>query len=248
MAYNGWIDSHCHLCTLEDPMHELELAEQAGVDGFVTIALNRKELAFSEEILNPNVLTFAGVHPSYSKTQNRFIQELPELIDSHIIEGIGEIGLDKRNRDIIWQREILLEQLDIAEQYNIPVSMHCVKMYYELYKLIKDNFPCIRGAIHGFNGSVEIIEEFSKLDIAFGINPGILANPNLSDIVNLLIERNKLLLESDAPNTHNSNFAMKTEGLQLLPYFATEISSQTGVELSKLKEAQLNSFKEFIAF
>jgi TatD DNase family protein len=245
MCFKNWIDSHCHLVAMNNPAQEVAEAEKAGVDGFVSIALNQRELSATQENSSPSTIVLAGVHPYYSGSKNSFIDCLADMLDAHAIEGIGEIGLDKRNKDMVWQKDVLLQQLDIADQYDVPVSFHCVRMYYELFKIIKVNFPGIRGILHGFNGSIEIIREFTKFDIAFSINPGILLTSDAPEIIQYLASERKLLLETDAPNTHHTSFEMKTGGLAKLPVFAQSVSDLAGIELHTLKEIQLETFNNY---
>ncbi|MBN2829311.1 MAG: TatD family hydrolase [Candidatus Cloacimonetes bacterium] len=247
MCFKNWIDSHCHLVALDNPALEISEAEKLGVDGFITIALNQRELNASLELETPSTIILAGVHPYYSGSKNSFIDSLADLLDSHSIEGIGEIGLDKRNKDMVWQKDILLQQLDIADQYDVPVSFHCVKMYYELYKIIKTNFPGIRGILHGFNGNSEIIREFSKFDIAYSVSPGILSSPDAKEVLSLLATENKLLLETDAPNTHHTAYEMKTGGLAKIPKFAQQIASFIDISIEELKDIQLLTFNKYFS-
>ena len=73
--------------------------------------------------------------------------------------GAFIIWLDNRNDNFEWQKKILLMQLDLAKNYDLPVVFHTVKQYYELDKILKNNFPKVQGFLHAFNASQEIFDE-----------------------------------------------------------------------------------------
>ncbi len=202
------IDTHCHLCSFPNPMEILKEASDNNVSEIISISLNRTELDTTLRLKSDMVKLYAGVHPFYKESNHDFINQLPSLLKNGIIQGIGEIGLDARNADIEWQKKILLTQLDIANQYDVPVSFHCIKQYYQLAKLLKENFPNISGTIHGFIGNSEMYHLFDSFDIKFGINTGVLNSPKTMKVYSKSCNLSRFVLETDAPYTHNHSYPM----------------------------------------
>ena len=70
-------------------------------------------------------------------------------------DAIGEIGLDFAcNVPHEEQMRIFRAQLALAEQYQKPVVLHCVRAFEEVMRILRDfNLPVV--IFHGFIGSVE---------------------------------------------------------------------------------------------
>ena len=82
---------------------ETERAERtAGIDHYVTIALEPKEA-------------------NYPEMAERVLERLPEYLDRENVVGVGEIGLDQ---DTAEERDAFRQQLRMAEERELPVIVH----------------------------------------------------------------------------------------------------------------------------
>jgi TatD DNase family protein len=248
MKNSIWIDSHCHLADprLKDSLtDELSTLKTENIGILVSSALSRDEMewhlnvlpetSFSKEV---NILTSAGTHPHYEESREDDLNLLIELAEAGKLSAVGEIGFDKRNEDISRQKKILLNQLDLAREFNLPVVIHVVKMYYELHKLLKDNFPRIRGYLHGFNSSLEVAESFSRFDLAFSLNDRL---PD-EKTINYILKRGFILLETDAPYARPTSEKDDFNHLKNLKMNVDKVCSQTGISLDQLQNLQFRSF------
>lgn len=83
--------------------HETERAERvAGIDHYVTIALEPKEA-------------------NYPEMAREVLDRVPEYLDRDPVVGVGEIGLDQDTEE---ERDALREQLQMAEERELPVIVH----------------------------------------------------------------------------------------------------------------------------
>jgi TatD DNase family protein len=84
--------------------------------------------------------------------------------DDRII-AIGETGLD-RNKDVPFalQERIFIEQIQISEQINKPLVIHCVKAYSELLHIRKSNVWKMKWMFHWFNENLAIANELINMD------------------------------------------------------------------------------------
>jgi len=166
------IDAHCHLdCqNLISQTELLKFWNENHYNLFISSISAIKDLAIS--IPGIKTLYTAGLHPYvyFEHLPDFDLSDIEEFIKNKQIVGIGECGLDKRYQNMEEQIKLLLPRLDIASQYDIPVVFHCVKAYYELAKILKNNFPKIRGILHGFTGNQEIIEIYKGFDIYISIS------------------------------------------------------------------------------
>ncbi len=192
------LDNHCHLEEIARAGRleaEQKSAREIGIAGWFSSALSRSEMEWHQQQNIPGMKWCAGIHPYYEKSSESDLDYLAELCATSRIAAIGEIGLDTRNPDAEGQKKILLAQLELADQFDLAVIFHVVKSYYELYKLIKDNFPKVRGFLHGFNSSLEVFQAFSEFDIGFSLN----ARLPQENVVKEIVERGNWQIETDAP-------------------------------------------------
>ena len=92
----------------------------------------------------------AGIHPWHLNSAT--IDELEKVMQHSKVLTVGECGMDKLcNSPWELQEEIFCEQIKLANKYNKPLILHCVRAFEEvIHLLIKENnsSPVI---FHGFN-------------------------------------------------------------------------------------------------
>ncbi len=239
----GFIDAHCHLADYRIAANleqEISEAQKAGVNLFISSALCQEEFEWHQNQNIAQMKWSAGIHPYYEKSSENDFNTLIRLCDDKQIIAIGEIGLDSRNDDQIWQEQILLKQLDLAQNYDLPVVFHTVRKYYELYKLLKKNFLKIRGYLHGFNASMEIAELFSKFDLAFSLG----CKQPQKEVVELIIDRGFFLFETDAPYQKPVDDKNDFNHLKNLMWVVDNVSQVTELDKQELQAIQSKSFKQ----
>ncbi len=248
---NIFIDVHCHLADSRIAANlEQELAEakKAGVDHFISSALCNEEFELIQlpkfQKLRKFIKWSAGIHPYYEKTDENDFQSLIRLCDDKQIIAIGEIGLDKRKDNFEWQKKILLTQLDLAKNYDLPVIFHTVKQYYELDKILKNNFPKVRGFLHAFNASQEIFEIFKKYDLGFSLN----AKPPKDEVICAIIKHGFYFFETDAPYMRPRELNEDFNHLKNLVWVVKQISQKANTNLEALKEKQYKNVCDMFDF
>jgi TatD DNase family protein len=194
-------DSHCHIEAI---------TPNNNTNGIVL--LNSVKLTNIADLLvlrtNNNYKIGFGLHPWYIEdniSPQTYLTELSLAIKQHQPDFIGEIGLDycKPHREL--QQELFIGQLILATQYNLPVTIHCVRAYADLcnilHKYCRQNLK-MRGIIHAFNASLPIASQLVKLNFLLGIggllNHNTKINKILADVPMADIMYN-IVLESDAP-------------------------------------------------
>ena len=82
----------------------------------------------------------------------------------------GEIGVDKvRGGDLQMQIECFEEQLLMAHHFGLPVIIHCVKAYEEVWRSLRDlllphPYPVI---FHGFRGKPELASWLLRWNVGY---------------------------------------------------------------------------------
>jgi TatD DNase family protein len=91
-----------------------------------------------------------GIHPWYTDQEVDWLQFERSIKEPNCV-AIGECGLDKlKGAPIQLQMELFIKQAELAEQYGLPLIIHCVKAFNELIEIKKAFQPTVPWIIHGF--------------------------------------------------------------------------------------------------
>jgi TatD DNase family protein len=244
-----YINFHCHIRTEKEYALQPTSERGSGLSSLfnkhiiINNPLDKTEMETYLKIIENkknklinNMLISTGQHPLYP-TNSVNIDDMIELLEQKKLFAIGEIGLDKRNPDLNSQEKVLIEFLDLAIQYHKPVIIHCVGHYYELHKLLKQQFPKLIYIIHSFNGSLEIIEKFKDLNIIFSLHPSILKIKNYIIVLKEITDKYRYCFETD----EGFNGSHDVENVIL------QIAEFTGLNKNILINNQYNVYKELVA-
>ena len=205
------IDSHCHINDKAFLFKEDEYIKEAvnsGVTNFLVVGCDYLTSAKASEItvIYKECYAAVGIHPSDSKNADKDdLKRIEEILQKgHNIVAVGEIGLDyywdKEENIKKNQKEYFIKQIDLANKYNLPISIHCRDAYEDCLRILKEH-PVKRGGVmHCYGGSKEMMNEFIKLGFYIGIG-GTVTFKNAVKIkeVAQVVPSDKYLLETDAP-------------------------------------------------
>lgn len=97
-----------------------------------------------------------GVHPWYSEDAQPQLKFLKEIAGDPRIVAIGEAGMDKlKGPDLAIQQMVFEEQIQLSEQLEKPLIIHCVKAWDQLFRIHKKYNPRQPWIIHGYRGKPE---------------------------------------------------------------------------------------------
>ena len=88
------------------------------------------------------------------------------LINKYCV-GIGECGLDFFKKTIDEQKQIhfFSKQIELSEALELPLIIHCVRAFHELFYLHKLYKPKQAWIVHGFNGSLKLATQLLEKGI-----------------------------------------------------------------------------------
>lgn len=139
-------------------------------------------------------------------------QKYKKLTDFGEAAAIGEIGLDyywrpktTKKKELFKQKQkdLLLEQLKLAKELNLPIIFHCRVAHDDLIEILKSKIQNLKlkGVVHGFVGTSEQLQKYLDLGLYIGFNGIIFKN-----IKGINFEENirktpldKILIETDCP-------------------------------------------------
>lgn len=98
-----------------------------------------------------------GIHPLFAE-KGVTPERIREKAEKGEIVAVGEAGFD-RNAAMTMeeQRRLFEEEVKIAEEYGLPVIIHCVRAFPELLSVHKKMRPRQAWIVHGYDNNEEIL-------------------------------------------------------------------------------------------
>ena len=129
-----WIDSHCHITAdefAEDRADVLARAAEAGVEAFIAIGsgygVARNGRAVDLASADDRVFAAVGVHPhEATELDDTGRAQIDAWLSAPRVVAVGECGLDYHymNSPREVQRKVFAEQVALARERSLPVSIH----------------------------------------------------------------------------------------------------------------------------
>lgn len=237
-------DTHCHLDYNkfdEDREAVIQRALAAGVERIMIPALDYESSLAGIKLAasNPNIFAAVGFHPtdldkweksSIEKLRNLILEssglplrqrELAPALQSKIL-AIGEIGLDyywvKEADRQANQRDVLKQQLKLAQDVNKPVIIHMreendawfgpasidlLNILSEWHQELSAQNHLLKekpGVLHSYNGNLETAQKALQLNFYIGVT-GPITYKNAEEKRQIIrqLPLDRLLIETDAP-------------------------------------------------
>lgn len=240
------IDSHAHLemqAFDNDRDAVIRRAKEAGVDVIVTVGTNLQDCRSVVEIATrfESVYAALGIHPHEVKDINQKTYDtIRILVQQPKVVAYGEIGLDFfRNhspRDI--QIRCFGEQLEIADEFNLPVIIHDREAHLETLNMLMARKEKRGGIIHCFSGDVLMAKKC--LDMGFYISiPGPVTFPKAEKLFEIVrqVPLDRLLVETDAPYLAPHPYRGKRNEPSYVVHTAQKIADVKGLSLAEVSAA-----------
>jgi len=168
-----------------------------------------------------------GLHPWHIGTvqeNNEALQMVENALEFDHVIFVGEAGLDKLvEKDFAEQQRVFEAQAFMAEEYQYPLVIHCVKAYNEVMELRKKMKPAMPWIIHSYNGSLEITKQMVEMGFLFSFGE-ILFRDNTKAIESFrYLPLNKVFFETDEADSavevmYKKAAALKQINLEELKY------------------------------
>ena len=239
-----FIDVHAHLNDkkFENIDEIITNAEQAGVEKIITAGYDITSSIEGLEIANKHTGVFAtvGIHPENADdVEENYLDKLKELCKDKKVVAIGEIGLDYHfrsdNKDL--QKKILIEQIALANELNLPVVLHCRDAIGDMMTLLQEHRLKRESLLHCYSGSIESAREFMKLGFSFSFG-GVVTFKNASNVINVVsnLPLEKIMLETDCPYMAPVPFRGKMNEPKFIPYIAEKIAEIKSLSIEEIAE------------
>ena len=206
------IDTHCHLDNEQfktDREDIMTKCQAKGISKIVVPAIARSnwdvviQLCHKYDMLYPAL----GLHPMLiDQHSDDDIKMLDHYLSQNTVIAVGEIGLDfyDKTANKVKQQRFFDAQLQLAQQYQLPVLLHVRKAHSDVIASLK-KYSIPGGIAHAFNGSMEVAQEYIKLGFKLGFG-AVVTYERASKIRRLAADLplQSIVLETDAPDMAGS--------------------------------------------
>lgn len=208
---------------------------------------------------NEGIYAAIGLHPIYTAAEFQKIKTdfqeggflvkeqsfnkdaYKKLAESKKVVAIGEIGLDyyykpKTNAKLYQfkekQKQVFLQQLELAKELNLPVILHCRMAHNDVIEILKTQQ--FSGVIHCFTGTQEQAQKYMDMGFYLGIN-GIIFKFNINEVIkNAPLD--KILVETDCPYLTPPQEGDKRNEPIFIKYIIQKIAELKGISFQEVAD------------
>lgn len=182
----GYIDVHTH-----------HFNEQANVLGLLNV--------YPEDLIPQQPYLSCGIHPRQINEQSytKELERIEALLKDGQLMAIGETGLDKRiDAPAILQEEVFIRHIQLAEAYNKPLIIHCVKAHNDVIRLMNKLKPAVPFIFHAYNQNAQITKALLNYPVYFSLGKALHhANSHAQQLLKT-VDLNRLFFETDDEKTN----------------------------------------------
>ena len=202
-------DTHTHLYAEEfnaDLPKLIEVANTAGVERFFMPNIDSGSIKRMLELENEfpgKCFSMMGLHPcSVKENWKEEMAIVEDWLSKRKFAAVGEMGIDLYwdKTFIVEQKIVFRKQVELANQYKLPIVIHTrdsFEVAYDLLKEMRKEEPC--GIFHCFTGNVEQAKKVIDLGFYIGIGGVVTFKNSGLDKTVAEINLKNMVLETDAP-------------------------------------------------
>lgn len=241
---NLW-DTHAHLDDAQFDNDRDELIAQLGetLAGVINPAVDLKSCEKVIQIAEqyPFIYAAVGWHPENLKgIPADFEDRIARWAQHPKVVAVGEIGLDYywlENEPPEVQKKILLRQLDLCKQLDLPFIFHDREAHGDTMKIFQTEITGVRGVFHCYSGSLEMAKELAKRGFYFGFGgTSTYKNSQKTREVLQWVPKELMLFETDSPYLSPIPFRGKRNNPAYTEYTARNAAALLNTDFEKLLE------------
>ena len=238
-----WIDSHCHLDSLDDAGAALERARAAGVAGMVTVGTDLGTSRRCVELAGsaPGVWATVGIHPYDAKGFGPAeLAEVVRLAGAPKVVAIGEVGLDyyRDHSPRQDQHRAFRAQIGAAKDLGKALVLHVRDALDDAFDVLADEGPPDRLVFHCFSGGTDEARRAVELGghVSFAGNVSYRGAELLREAARA-VPLERLLVETDAPYLAPVPHRGKPNEPAFVVAVGEALASATGRSVDEIGEA-----------
>ena len=253
-----FFDSHAHYDDEkfdEDRKEVISKIYEEGVTRVISAGYSIESSKKAIQLAKKNEFIYAtcGVSPndipsSASEWKNQY-KMLEELIKKDKVVAVGEIGLDyywnKENKEL--QKEIFINQIELANKYNLPIVIHTRDAIMDTLEILKANPVKENGIFHCCPQNRELIKEALKFGfyISFAGPITFKSSKNAEEIIKL-VPNNRILIETDSPYLAPEPVRGTRNDPRNVKYIAQKIADAKGISVQDVANITFENAKKIL--
>ena len=252
-------DSHAHYDDEkfnEDREEVIKSIYEEGITKCINIGCDIKTSENSIKLSEKYDFIYAtcSIHPSeIPQTEQELWRQLVKIkemakINKKVV-GIGEIGLDYHwNKDNIeLQKKAFIEQINIANELNLPISIHTRDAIDDTIEIIRNYKVNKNGVLHCCPFNRELVKQGLQAGyyIAFGGTSTFKNSKNANEIIEM-VPIDKILVETDSPYLAPEPLRGTRNDSRNLKYVIAKLANVKGISEEEMAKATyINACKLF---
>ncbi len=186
-----------------------------------------------------------GIHPTDSRDCTDIdaeMERLEQLLREHRakkIVAVGEIGFDYYWKPIFreQQAEYFRRQMELAEKYGLPVSIHDRDAHGDTVDMIRA-FPGVTGILHSCSVSAETVRDVCRTGKWYVSFSGTVTFKNAVRVreAAAAVPEDRLLVETDCPYLAPHPHRGELNHSGLMHYTVETLANVKGLSLEKMRE------------
>lgn len=194
-----------------------------------------------------------GFHPTSvdGDTSIYKVREMKKLlVEGHPYIAIGEVGVDLY-WDKTWlkqQQQVLDEQIQWAQEWDLPLVIHCREAFPELFQVLAPyRNTSLRGVFHSFTGTASEAAQLMEYErFLVGINGVVTFKKSTLPEALSVVPLTKLVLETDSPYLAPVPFRGKRNEPSYVKRVAVRLAELYGMEIGEVeRQTTQNALKLF---
>jgi len=169
-----------------------------------------------------------GLHPWKTGTEeenNPLLQIMEDALELDHVILVGECGLDKGvENDFDEQLRVFQAQAFMAEEYQKPLLIHCVKAYNEIVRVFNRLHPTVPWIFHGYSANIEISRQLVPRNTFFSFGDTLFKEHAKALDSFRFIPLEQIFFETDEFEGHVEEIYQRGAALKGLPLVALKES------------------------
>lgn len=245
-------DTHCHLSDARFDEDRAELLAKLPEEGVALCLENATGpedwdavAALADQA--DYIYVAYGIHPhEASQAKPGYLDALQKRLREEKCVAVGEIGLDYHydfspRED---QKRIFTEQIELAIAEDLPVVVHDREAHQDVLEILGRYKGRVRGEMHCYSGSAEMLVEVEKLDFYVGFGGTVTfknAEKTRKAANRAVLER--ILIETDSPYLTPEPYRGQRNDPSFTRYVAEELARLHGIDPEEMAHIAMENGK-----
>ena len=253
-----FFDNHAHLDDEKFDSDREEIIEKVHSEGVSFISAgyslegSKKAIELSKKY--DFIYATCGISPNdIPQTEEQLWKMLKEIEalakENPKVLAIGEIGLDyyweKNQKMQELQRKAFIEQINLANELDLPIVIHTRDAVMDTLKILKENSVKNKGVFHCCPLNRELVKEGLKLGfyISFAGPVTFKNSKNANEIIQM-VPNDKMLIETDSPYLSPEPLRGKRNDPRNVKYIAKKIAEEKGISEEEVARITFENVKK----